>query len=253
MSSPDEFSIINTEELAALRATVEELKSRSPESLTDPWAARAKKAEAGRNADASTIANYRDQIADLIERTRLQEADLVRLRKQITQQKIDQMDPEDAKLLGLTQVGTPPTGYQVGEIYRLRKENERLRTELTRGRTNFNDMQAQYGKVRQEKSDEIRDLLGRNDWQKGKIQEMDADLTDLRERLASMTTKRDFDYNQCVSLTVQLEAAERQISRLQYELTQGTVCRHGIVMKMQPDGSYNIKINNGPESFTVKS
>lgn len=207
MSSPDEFSIIDTAELANLRATVEELKNRSPESLTDHWVTRAKKAEASLHINASRIANYRDQIDNLQQRLRERDATVERLRKQVSQQNIDRMNPEDAKLLGLIQTGNTAYGALV-------EQNRELKADL-----------------------------------------------------ASMTIKRDFDYNQSVkhsqradNLSAQLHAAERreatlerQISRLQYELTQGTVCRHGIVMKMQPDGSYNIKINNGPESFTVKS
>lgn len=170
MSSPDNFpelSIIDTAELANLRATVVDKTER-----------------------------IQNLAATLVER----DEHIARLRKQVSQQNIDLMNPEDAKILGLTQTGNTAYGSLV-------EQNRELKADL-----------------------------------------------------ASMTLKRDFNYNQSVkhsqradAIMANLSAAERQISRLQYELTQGTICRHGIVMQMQPDGSYNIKINNGPESFTVQS
>lgn len=208
MSSPDEFSIIDTAELANLRATVEELKNRSPESLTDHWVTRAKKAEAELANLRATVEAKTERIQTLA--TTLVERDehIARLRKQVSQQNIDQMRQEDAKILGLIQTGNTAYGALV-------EQNRELKADL-----------------------------------------------------ASVTIKLDFNYNQSVkhsqradNLLAQLNAAERreatlerQIARLQSELTHAlSKCRHGIVMKMQPDGSYNIKINNGPESFTVNS
>lgn len=165
--------------------------------------------------DTAELANLRASVVDKTERiqtlaTTLVERDehIARLRKQVSQQNIDQMRQEDAKILGLTQ--TVNTAYGA-----LVEQNRKLKADLEK-----------------------------------------------------MTIKRDFDYNQSVkhsqradAILANLSAAERreatlerQIARLQSELTHAlSKCRHGIVMKMQPDGSYNIKINNGPESFTVNS
>lgn len=202
--NPDNFpelSIIDTAELANLRATLVE-REKQIERLRQDGDLRQSNVALRATVEAKTE-RIQTLATTLVER----DEHIARLRKQVSQQNIDQMRQEDAKILGLIQTGNTTYGSLI-------EQNRKLKADLEK-----------------------------------------------------MTIKRDFDYNQSVkhsqradNLSAQLHAAERreatlerQISRLQYELTQGTVCRHGIVMKMQPDGSYNIKINNGPESFTVNS